>query len=106
MAQRLTQYTRELEKGLKKGSLAKAHAGAAKRSKTSVKFSKPKRKRLSQRELIAKTARRLKELFYGGKTYAGKKVVPSRKPRYGKEPIKRPLKSRQKEIKRLKTKGK
>lgn len=59
----------------KTGSVEKAHIAAKKASKMPAKKKKGKKKE----GLIARTARKLKEIYYGPKTYAKKKFTPSLK---------------------------
>jgi len=67
MAVNRNKYAQEVEKQLKAGrDIDKAHAEAKKRWK--IKQEKKKRK-----SLLERVGRKLKEIYYGGKTYSNKK---------------------------------
>ena len=70
-----SQYAKELERRLAKGeSFDEAHVGAMK--KGAVKIAKRKRSDRDEK-VIKRVARKLREVFYGPKTYAKKKFRPS-----------------------------
>jgi len=81
MGVRVSQYGKEMDKSKKGESLRTRHKKAVKRSsvKTSGKETKPGK--LSEKSLIKKTKRRLKELFYGERTY----LPGHKKPKTGKK---------------------
>ena len=59
----------------KTGSIEKAHAAAKRASKMPVKKKKKKKKE----GLIKRVKRKLREIYYGPKTYSKKKFTPSLK---------------------------
>jgi len=75
-----SQYVKEFERSYgKSGSVEKAHGEAAKKSVMPPKKKKKKKQKPDEATLLARTKRRLKELFYGPKTYSKKKFTPSLK---------------------------
>lgn len=71
MSVRRHQYAKELEKNIQSGmNLDKAHKAAVKRSRVKPEVKTRTGKKVSGgKKLLAKTKRRLKELFYGDRTY-------------------------------------
>ena len=65
----------------KTGSIEKAHAVAKRASKMPVKKKKKKMPIRKKEGLLKRTARKLRELYYGPKTYSKKKFTPSLKNR-------------------------
>lgn len=73
-----TRYVKKLEEEMARGkSFAEAHKIASKRATVKSTKRKPKYKK----SLVKKVTRKLREVFYGKKTYAKKKFPPSRKRR-------------------------
>jgi len=70
-----TSYNKVYEAEYKKtGSIEKAHAAATKASKMPIKKKK-------KEGLVGRVKRKLKEIYYGPKTYSKKKFTPSLKNR-------------------------
>lgn len=74
MAVKRKQYGEELEKNIAEyKTLSEAHKKAVEKSQVKVKKKSKKEKEYDEEGLVKRTKRRLRELYYGKKTYMPKK---------------------------------